>query len=95
MRKSILHAVWMFCLTFTAFAQSGLVYETRTVKSDILKMERKYAIYLPPGYAGSDQFYRDEQGRIYQFITNNREISNEEVALIYRLRRTIKLVFKK
>jgi enterochelin esterase-like enzyme len=47
----------MFCLTFTAFAQSGLVYETRTVKSDILKMERKYAIYLPPGYAESDQSY--------------------------------------
>jgi enterochelin esterase-like enzyme len=39
------------------FAQSGLVYETRTVKSDILKMERKYAIYLPPGYAESDQSY--------------------------------------
>ncbi|MDR3140668.1 MAG: IS4 family transposase [Tannerellaceae bacterium] len=39
--------------------------------------------------------YRDEQGRIYRFITNNWEISNEEVALIYRLRWTIELVFKK
>jgi enterochelin esterase-like enzyme len=57
MRKSILHAVWMLCLTFTAFARDGLVYETRTVKSDILKMVRKYAIYLPPGYAESDQSY--------------------------------------
>jgi enterochelin esterase-like enzyme len=57
MRKSILHAVWMLCLAFTAFAWDGFVYETRTVKSDILKMERKYAIYLPPGYAESDQSY--------------------------------------
>lgn len=39
--------------------------------------------------------YRDEKGRIFQFITNNWEISNEEVALIYRLRWTIELVFKK
>jgi len=38
-------------------AQGGLVYETKTVKSDILKMERKYAIYLPPGYNESDQAY--------------------------------------
>ena len=39
--------------------------------------------------------YRDEKGRIYQFITNNWEISNEEVALIYKYRWTIELVFKK
>jgi len=39
--------------------------------------------------------YRDEKGRMYQFITNNWEISNEEVALIYKLRWTIELVFKK
>jgi len=37
--------------------------------------------------------YRDEKGRIYQFITNNWEISNEEVALIYKYRWTIELVF--
>jgi hypothetical protein len=39
--------------------------------------------------------YRDEKGRIYQFISNNWEITNEEIALIYRLRWTIELVFKK
>ena len=39
--------------------------------------------------------YRDEKGRIYQFITNNWEIENEEVALIYKYRWSIELVFKK
>ena len=39
--------------------------------------------------------YRDEKGRIYQFITNHWEIKAEEVALIYKYRWTIELVFKK
>jgi enterochelin esterase-like enzyme len=38
------------------YAQS-VVYETLTVKSTILKMERKYSIYLPAGYDKSDQSY--------------------------------------
>ncbi|MDR2383313.1 MAG: esterase family protein [Prevotellaceae bacterium] len=38
------------------YAQS-VVYETHTVKSEILKMERKYSIYLPAGYDKSDQSY--------------------------------------
>ena len=39
--------------------------------------------------------YRDEKGRNYHFITNNWEITAEEVALIYKYRWTIELVFKK
>jgi hypothetical protein len=39
--------------------------------------------------------YKDEKGRLYEFITNNWVISNEEVALIYKYRWTIELVFKK
>jgi enterochelin esterase-like enzyme len=38
-------------------AQRGVVYETRTLKSDILKMERRYAVYLPPGYDETDQSF--------------------------------------
>ncbi|MDR3268963.1 MAG: esterase family protein [Tannerella sp.] len=57
MRKLIINVVWIFCLISAASAQRGLVYETRTVKSNILKMERKYSIYLPPGYEESDQAY--------------------------------------
>jgi hypothetical protein len=39
--------------------------------------------------------YRDKDGRIYKFITNNLNISNEEVALIYKYRWTIETSFKK
>jgi len=39
--------------------------------------------------------YRDEKGRIYEFITNNFEISNEEIAFLYKLRWNIELLFKK
>lgn len=39
--------------------------------------------------------YRDEKGQVYQFITNNFEISNEEVAFLYKQRWNIELIFKK
>lgn len=39
--------------------------------------------------------YRDEYNRIYEFITNNFEISREEVAYTYKLRWNIELLFKK
>jgi hypothetical protein len=39
--------------------------------------------------------YKDPRGRIYCFITNNWEITREEVALLYKYRWTIELVFKK
>jgi hypothetical protein len=40
-------------------------------------------------------YYKDEKGRKYKFITNNWEITPEEVALIYKYRWTIELTFKK
>jgi len=40
-------------------------------------------------------YYKDEKGRRYKFITNNWNISSEEVALIYKYRWTIELTFKK
>jgi len=40
-------------------------------------------------------YYRDGEGRKYKFITNNWDITAEEVALIYKYRWTIETTFKK
>jgi len=40
-------------------------------------------------------FYKDEQGRTYKFICNNWEITDEEIALIYKCRWSIEVTFKK
>ncbi|MDR1780181.1 MAG: esterase family protein [Tannerella sp.] len=45
------------CIMLSANAQESRVYETRTVTSKILKADRHYAIYLPPGYEESDMSY--------------------------------------
>ena len=39
--------------------------------------------------------YQDDKGRVYEFITNNFEISRAEVAFLYKLRWNIELLFKK
>ncbi|MEZ5103131.1 MAG: alpha/beta hydrolase-fold protein [Draconibacterium sp.] len=46
-------------LTATIFsnAQTGKIFDNLSVKSEILKMERKYAIYLPPDYETSERSY--------------------------------------
>lgn len=38
-------------------AQHGIVYDELSMDSEILKMERKYAIYLPPDYETSHRSY--------------------------------------
>ncbi|MDR1339493.1 MAG: transposase, partial [Prevotellaceae bacterium] len=40
-------------------------------------------------------YCRDEQGRKYRFITNNWEISDEEVAPVYKCRWSIETTFRK
>lgn len=42
---------------FMATAQSGKVYDNLSLKSKILNMDRKYAIYLPPDYETSQRSY--------------------------------------
>ena len=39
--------------------------------------------------------YQDDKGRTYQFICNNFEISNQEIAFLYKKRWNIELLFKK
>src|SRR5687767_6663955 len=56
MRKlMILNA--LICACVTTFAQTGKVLENETVKSKILNMDRKYAVYLPPDYNSSERYY--------------------------------------
>jgi len=40
-------------------------------------------------------WYKDDQGRKYKFITNNWDITDEEVALLYKCRWSIETTFKK
>ena len=47
----------LLSMAFGATAQKSQVFETKKVKSDILKMERNYAVYLPAGYDDSDMSY--------------------------------------
>lgn len=50
----------LFCLMAsvgTVAAQGGRVYETRTIKSNILKADRHYSVYLPPDYDETDRSY--------------------------------------
>jgi enterochelin esterase-like enzyme len=42
---------------FFSFAQTGKVFDNLSLKSKILNMDRKYAIYLPPDYESSQRSY--------------------------------------
>ncbi len=44
-------------LPMALFAQNGKVFDSKTLPSKILKMDRKYAIYLPPDYYTSERTY--------------------------------------
>lgn len=44
-------------LCYSAIAQNGKVFDNLTVKSAILKSDRKFAIYLPPDYETSQRSY--------------------------------------
>ncbi len=50
----------LFCFalfTVSTFAQTGKVMDNLTMTSKILKMERNYAVYLPPDYETSTRDY--------------------------------------
>ena len=54
-----LHFLFVAIMLVISIATSaqGIVYETRTVKSNILNMDRHYSIYLPEGYEQTDRSY--------------------------------------
>ena len=44
-------------MIFNLVAQQGKVFDELLMTSEILKMERKYALYLPPDYESSERSY--------------------------------------
>lgn len=55
--KKILTLCSLCLLTGIVLCQRGKVFDDLSMKSDILNMDRKYAIYLPPGYDHSERSY--------------------------------------
>lgn len=49
--------VFIIFATLGAMSQTGKVYDNLSMKSKILNMERKFAIYLPPDYETSQRSY--------------------------------------
>jgi enterochelin esterase-like enzyme len=56
MRKALL-LLFIFAMTSTLFAQMGRVFDNKSMHSNILNMDRKYALYLPPDYETSQRSY--------------------------------------
>lgn len=57
MKKILSVCLSLFLLPALLNAQQGKVYDNLTVPSKILKMDRKFAIYLPPDYEISQRSY--------------------------------------
>ncbi|CAN5765635.1 alpha/beta hydrolase-fold protein [soil metagenome] len=55
--KYILSILFCSFLAVTSFTQTGKVFDNLTMKSKILNMDRKFAIYLPPDYETSQRTY--------------------------------------
>lgn len=57
MKLKLPFSVMGFLIFTTSFAQSSKVFDNLSFPSEILGMERKYAVYLPPGYDISERSY--------------------------------------
>jgi len=57
MRNYIILIIFGLLNILSTIAQNGKVYDDLSLKSEILKSERKYAIYLPPDYETSQRSY--------------------------------------
>ncbi len=55
--KKTSFTILIFAFTSVIFAQTGKVMDNLSMPSTILKMDRKYAIYLPPDYESSQRSY--------------------------------------
>jgi len=57
MKKALLIVAAMLAVSQFLTAQHGKVFDNLAMDSEILKMERKFAIYLPPDYEQSERSY--------------------------------------
>jgi enterochelin esterase-like enzyme len=55
--KKLLSLLFILTLSTLLMGQTGKVSDNLSMKSNLLKMERKYAIYLPPDYETSQRSY--------------------------------------
>lgn len=55
--KKLLFTLLSLFIVSSLIAQTGKVFDNLSMESKILKMERKYAIYLPPDYESSQRSY--------------------------------------
>jgi len=68
---------------------------TETVEVNVEETKKTKKVKLKKTLCLRLVFYKDNQGRKYRFITNNWEITDEEVALTYKCRWSIETTFKK
>ncbi|MGB6151665.1 MAG: alpha/beta hydrolase-fold protein [Pricia sp.] len=57
MKRAILIFSMLLFIVTSANSQTGKVFDNLSIASDILKDERKYAVYLPPDYETSERSY--------------------------------------
>lgn len=55
--KNLIITILILTFPILSIAQTGKVYDNLSMKSEILNMDRKYAIYLPPDYETSERSY--------------------------------------
>jgi enterochelin esterase-like enzyme len=55
--RNIVLFIFLLIAVVPVMAQGSKVYDNLSLKSQILNMDRKYAIYLPPGYETSQRNY--------------------------------------
>jgi enterochelin esterase-like enzyme len=55
--RNIVLFIFLLIAVIPVMAQGSKVYDNLSLKSKILNMDRKYAIYLPPGYETSQRNY--------------------------------------
>lgn len=55
--KHLLSLFLISIISFSVSAQTGKVFDNLSMQSKILKMDRKYALYLPPDYETSQRSY--------------------------------------